>query len=450
MTPAPATVHIVHCVDTEGPLHETVDVKFARIRERFGVDLPASRRALAQLRAGEIDLGGKERDIAELLSSHNQTFLGSWPEIEAMLDRVMAPEFRDRDPDSFGDGWAFNWFCLDLVNVTYNPRGRDVGYHNVFDRYSQILTEGLSARDAIHWHFHPVAAFRDAHHCATHYFRTPEIFQILARKVIERSFFPVCYRAGFQTERPDSHWFLEQWVPFDFSNMAVDDPAEFDSQIDFRNGRSGDWRRAPSDWSVYHPSHDDYQVPGDCRRWIARCLNIFNRIAVLDQREMDKAFARAAKGLPTLVAVANHDFRDLEPEVDHVRKLAHASARRHPGVKFRYGEALDAFRAVACPEYAGEPALDFDLVFHPAADGDVPFVEVALRSGKVFGPQPFLAIETRGREFQHDNFDFSPCGTKWFYAFHGDTLPLDFVARIGVAANDKYGNQCIKQLDLTQ
>ena len=36
-------VYIVHCIDTEGPLHESVDATFERLREIFHLDLPASR-----------------------------------------------------------------------------------------------------------------------------------------------------------------------------------------------------------------------------------------------------------------------------------------------------------------------------------------------------------------------------------------------------------------------
>ena len=445
-----ATVYIGHCVDTEGPLQEGLDVRFERLNERFDIgQIAPTRENLRRLEGGEIDLGGKEIAIRDLLRSHALSFVGSWPEIEVMVARAASSALRRRVIDSDDGGWVYNWFCLDHINFQYNPRRRDIGFHNIFDRYRQILAETPNTRDAIHWHFHPMSSFRDAHRCATHYFRTPEIFEILARKVIERSWFPTCYRAGFQAERPDSHWFLEQWIPFDISNMAIENNEELDKQIDFRNGRSGDWRRAPADWSVYHPSHDDYQTPGECRRWIARALNMFNRIASIDQREMDKAFARAASGQPTLVGLANHDYRDIAPEVEFVQDLVAESARRYPGVKFKFAEAREAFRAVVCPEYASESALDFELLFHPAAGGDVPYVEVKTTSGAVFGPQPFLAIETRARTFLHDNFDFSPCRRRWFYAFHGDTLAIDTVARIGVAANDRFGNLCVRNLDLT-
>ena len=442
-------VLLVHCIDAEGPLHESLHAKFERLRELYGVaDLEPTLSNLRRLQRAEIDLGGMEKQVAATLSGHLTNYNDTWDKVDAMLERITAPSFRNALPDSFGGGWVYNWFCLDHVGYLTNPRRRDMGYHNIFDHYRDSLNAGTPGRDGIHWHFHPMSTYREAHRCATSYMNSPELFQILCRKVLERSWFPSAFRAGFQAERPDSHWFLEQWIPFDITNMAVDDPRPLDLSIDFRKGRSGDWRLAPADWSVYHPSHDNYQIPGDCRRWIARALNVMNRIASIDQREMDKAFARAAAGTPTIVGMAGHDFRDLGTEVDFLRGLVQESCRRFPGVKFRYCEARDAFQRALWPEGMPQDPLELDLIFHSRPADDVPHVEVVTRRGRVFGPQPFLAIETRGRRFLHDNLDFAPTRDRWFYAFHADTLPLEDVARIGIAANDQYGNTVVKILDL--
>lgn len=443
-----AEVLIVHAIDTEGPLYETLEAKFERLEHQFGLRLPPSRELLERLKAGLEDLGGREQAVGQMLNGHLANYNETWEAVDRMLDDIMSQRFRLSRPDSFGQGWVFTWFCMDHVGFEINPRRRDMGFHNIFDHYTRRLARDSQCRDKLQFHFHPLSTYREAHRCATHYFRDPILFEILARKVIERGFFPSAYRAGFQTERPDSHWFLEQWIPFDISNMALDDNSELDLSLDFKNGRSGDWRGAPSDWSVYHPGHDDYRKPGQCRRWIGRALNVLNRLASIDQAEMDKAFARAQSGQTALVGIASHDWRNMATEVEFLRDLIDRSRRRYPDVKVRFCDAVDGFRR-ALDMDAGQPVLDLDLVFHPAANGDVASIEVTTKAGGVFGPQPFLAIETRGRRFLHDNFDFSPCGRKWFYAFHGDTLPFEDVARIGVAAADSLGNTCVRKLDFT-
>ncbi len=444
--PSSSQVLIVHAVDTEGPLYESLAAKFERLRDLFGLSILPTRANLEKLKRGEMPLRGLEEDVKRILNGHLANYNDTWDKVDAMLERAMAPEFRARLLDSYGGGWVYNWHCLDHVGFEYNPRRRDMGYHNIFDHYRELLQATGEQRDRLHWHFHPMSTYREAHRCATSFVNSPELYQILCRRVIERKWFPTVFRAGFQTERPDSHWFLEQWIPFDISNMALDDNTELERTVDFRNGRSGDWRRAPSDWSVYRPSHDDYQVAGHCRRRIGRALNVLNRIASIDQSEMDKAFARAQGGMPALVGIASHDFRDLTTEVEHLRELIAQSARRYPGVKFRYCEGVEAFRAAVWPEGVPDSALELELLFHAASKDDVATLEVRTLRGKVFGPQPFLAIQTRSRRYIHDNFDFGKSNNAWHYAFHSDTLPIEDVAAVGVAANDEYGNLCVRRI----
>ena len=143
-----------------------------------------------------------------------------------------------------------------------------MGYHNIFDHYRNIIKELNLSENTLNWHFHPMSTYNEAHRCATSYVNSPELYQILCRKIIERNWFPSVFRAGFQSERPDSNWFLEQWIPFDISSMSVENIDEINKNIDFKNGRSGDWRLATKEWEVYHPSHDNYQINGNCRRWI--------------------------------------------------------------------------------------------------------------------------------------------------------------------------------------
>ncbi|MBK9325696.1 MAG: hypothetical protein IPN00_04930 [Hydrogenophilales bacterium] len=436
------TVHIVHAIDTEGPLYESIEAKFERLTELFGLErIEPSRANLERLGRGEIDLGEKTQRIKEVLKSHKANTLGSWDQIEEMLGRVCSPAFRNQYPDSDGQGWVFNWFCMDHVGYETNPRKRDMGFLNIHDYYAELIRGQPWSRDTLEFHFHPMSTYREAHRCATHYLRSDELYQSLCRRVIERKFFPASYRAGFQAERPDSHWFLEQFIPYDISNMATEDTRDIDNSIDFRNGRSGNWRKAPSDWSVYHPSHDDYQVPGHCRRLIGRALNLRSRIGGMTQVEMDKAFARAEAGQDTVVGLCSHDWRDLGPEVESALEMLKLSKQRHPSVAFKYSGTVEAFRTQLAQDRKAQRPLRLSIRFHPEKPGeDVPFIEIKAEQGEVFGPQPFLAIKTKANRYLHDNLDFAVAPGTWYYAFHGDTLPLSDIAEIGVAANDILGN----------
>jgi len=450
MTQPDKTVYVVHAVDTEGPLHVALDAKFETLEELLELDgLERTQETLDAIIAGEIDFGGQQEIARTIMTGHRNNYMDSWPKLDAMLDHAMSPEFRTETTDSFGSGYVYTWFCLDHVGYEDNPRRRELGFHKVFDHYlariedQETVRDNAWGKDGLQWHFHPMSTYREAHRCATSLLNSPHITETLTRRIIERRWFPAGVRCGFQTERPDTHWFLEQYIPFDFTNTALEDSDELEDMADMAQGRFGDWRLAPKDWRVYQPSHDNYQVPGDCRRYIARALNIMNRFANLDDVETEKAFRRADGGAPTMLCIATHDFRDLVPEVDTLRALLAAAQAKYPDVKFKFADAITAMRAVVHGDDDGEE-LALELNVERSDDGLPAAISVRTVRGAVFGPQPFLALETRRRGFIHDNLDFGTDRASWRFVFDHETVVADDVVAVGIGAADRFGKTAVK------
>jgi hypothetical protein len=442
--PVPCTVHVVHCIDTEGPLYESVQATFERLRSVFGLDLEPSRELLRSLQAGLIDLGGIEPAVRKVVDPHLLAYNDTWDKVDAMLEDCMSAGFRDQLLDADGEGWTYNWFCTDHVGYDVNPRRRDMGYHNVFDHYRQILGPDGSSRDGLHFHYHPHNSRHEAHRCATHWWASSDsLQQVLCRRVIDRHWFPAANRPGFHVIRPDSHWFLEQFVPFDFSNQALTQTPEDAAQAGLDDGRWGDWRRAPTTWEPYHPAHDDYQVKGTCRRWIARCLNVGTRYRLMGEGEVRQAFREAEEGLPVVLAFTDHDFRDMRPDVDEVRQMLERAKEDFPGVPFRFCEAVEAMRSAMT--LTPQPACSLEASLQPRGDGthaleicsDVP----------TFGPQPWLALKTVAGSYHHDNFDIDEPFHRWRYVFDEETFPISALSSIGVAANNSFGITTVLLVD---
>ena len=384
-------VIIVHAVDTEGPLHESIDNKFDRIQDLFGINnIKRTSSNYKKLLQGKIKIGnGIEKKIIEIFSSHLADYNNDWSRIDKMMEEINSDKFRKKYVDSYGSPYKFTWHCLDHSNYIYNPRRRTLGYHAIYDYYNAQVEEFKKYGDEIQWHFHPMSTYNEANRCATSYFRSGEIYDILCRKIIERNFFPSAFRAGFQAERPDSHWFLEQFIPFDITSMAIKNGKHFDRYTDFKNGRSGNWRNAPYDWSVYHPDHDDYQKVGNCRRWIGRALNIMNRIASIDQKEMDLAFKKAQKeNKPILTGVTSHDYRNLVTEADYVYNFVKNSAKKYKDVKFRFMSVAKGFQKVIWNKKIKQK-FNLSIKFFPQTKKDYPNILIKSSGNKVFGPQPF-------------------------------------------------------------
>jgi hypothetical protein len=437
-------VYVVHCVDTEGPLHESVEATFERLKGIFGLELEPSVALLRQLQAGEVDLGGIEQAVRKVVDPHLLGYNDTWDKVDGMLASCMSPAFREQTVDSEGKGWVYTWFCVDHVDYDLNPRRRDIGYHNVFDHYRGVIRETGSTRDGVQFHYHPHNFRREANISATHWWASSDsLGQILSRRVIDRRWFPAAHRAGFHVIRPDSHWFLEQHIPFDLSSQAVPAVADDSAQAGLDQGRWGDWRRAPVTWEPYHPAHDDYQAPGSCRRWIARCLNVGTRYRLLGEEHVRQAFAEAEADRPVVLAFTNHDFRDMRPDIDGVRELLVRVGREFPDVPFLFSEALTAMReALRLP---AQPACELDVSL--ARTGPSAHVLEIRSEVPTFGPQPWLALRTVAGTYHHDNLDIDEPFHRWRYVLDEETYPLAALDGIGLAANNAYGVTTVVNVD---
>ncbi|GIO10578.1 hypothetical protein J19TS2_01330 [Cohnella xylanilytica] len=439
---ANSTVYVVHCIDTEGPLHESLQATFERIRHIVGIEIEPTAANLKKLQNREIDLNGQEELVSQIVAPHVIEYKDTWDKIDAMMEEIMSPAYRQKYADPSGQGWIYNWFAVDHVGFDVNPRRRDMGYHNIFDHYRHLLQATGSTQDEIHWHFHPMSTYKEAHICATSFLNSPHLLETLARRVIERSWFPTCFRPGFHAERPDSHWFLEQWIPFDFANQSMSRDRSESRQKDVDDGRLGDWRRAVWDWSHYRPAHDDYQREGSCNRTIFKCLNVGSRFRLLNQSEVDLAFRRADEGLPTVLAFTNHDYRDMRPDIANVHAMLTEAAKKYPNVRWEHSGALKAARQTLGLRDA-QP-LDLDVRFE-REDG---VLRLRVRSNKdTFGPQPFLAVQTKDQRFLHDNFDLQTPRREWSYVFDRNSVRPESIERIGIAGSDAYGNVCVALFD---
>lgn len=424
-------VYVVHCVDTEGPLYQDTLAIFKQLKNIFGISIEPSQENLKKLQEKKINLDGKEEAVQNLVDKQKISTKGSWQEIDDMLNKITSKEFRNKLLDSEGNGWIYNWFCMDHVGFTgANPRKRDAGHHRIFDHYNKIVNE-QKLGDIIQFHHHPVSFSGNYNDSGTAYWGSGNLNQILCRKIIDRQWFPTAFRPGFHTERPDSHWFLEQWIPFDYGNQSI--KIEEYEQQDLAGGRFGDWRYAPIEWYPYHPSYDNYQMKGNCRRWITRCLNMYSRIRQLTLEDVREAFLEARNGKNVILSFTDHDYKDMIYEINYVRDLLAKVSEEFKDVKFQYVDAITAMR-----ESLNLEKKDINLKAQLIFSDSNPQLIVECKNG-IFGTQPYLAIKTYSGKYYWDNFDFSDKNT-WSYTFDNNTVDIAQVESIGIAANNDYGN----------
>lgn len=423
-------VYIVHCIDTEGPLNETIDATFERLNEIFGIQITPSKKSLKELQEGvyPIDNNLKEK-VKQLISPKRLEMNRNWHEIETMLQEITSEEYRNELLDSSGKGWIYNWFCMDHIGFNgINPRHRDIGYHNIFDFYQELKNKNM--QDDIQFHFHPVAMKGDCNIAGTSYMSSNTLYDILVHKVIDRGWFPSAYRPGFHSERPDSNWFLEQWIPFDYANQSKKGNVE--NQPDLSNGRWGYWDNAISEWRTYHPSIRNYQREGDCRRYISRCLNMSARLRQIEFTDVEDAFNRANTGKTTILSFCDHDFRNMMPDIARVRDFISSVSSKYPEVKFYFSTAVNAVRKEM---QIGQklPNIRANII----KEGNNTILKVKVDN--CFGVQPFLALKTVCGQYYWQNFDFTKDENEFLFTFDNNTFDIKLIETIGVACNSDSG-----------
>src|SRR6266550_4797759 len=90
------TLFLVHCIDPEGPLCESLEATFDRLENSLGIRLTPSHETLQKIRSGELDLGDKAEAARAICAPHNLEYNDFWPKIDSMLDEILSSEYRQK------------------------------------------------------------------------------------------------------------------------------------------------------------------------------------------------------------------------------------------------------------------------------------------------------------------------------------------------------------------
>jgi len=438
-------IHIVHHIDTEGPLFESLDEKKERLINLLSLD----KTFFNNLNSIEEVLNKilKKTNINESQINFNYlNTLGNFEQITEMLDDLYSKEFTKKIKDSNGNCWKFNWHIMDHVGFDDNPRRRITGHNEILKFYLNYLNKKNLPLSRVDWHFHPIPFSKKANVCATSYWNSSEIInQILTRRLIDFNFFPIVNRAGFHTVRPDSNVWLEMWMPFDASNQSLMEDDNYEIYSDSKFGSLGDWRGAKNNWELYNPSFLDWRKKGHLKRTIAKCLNLKTRFRNINENEINIAFQTAEKNnKPVYLGITNHDFRNMRFEIEEFYKILLKVSKNYK-IPFVFSDSVDAFNE--CLDYGNERKKNKLNLGYKWVEKNI--LEINVIKGAIWGPQPFLAVKTINNEFITDNFDFGTIDSnKFYYTFNSSTIEKSKLSVIKVASNDKFGNQSIIKIKL--
>ncbi|MFA5933001.1 MAG: hypothetical protein WCV81_01895 [Microgenomates group bacterium] len=361
--------------------------------------------------------------------------LGSWKDIDKIfLSKVFSDNFRYSFPDSTGKPAVFTWFMLNWTGFLTNPIQHELGYHKVYDHYLKKWGKQIKKyQDEIGWHYHHASITGIGNEWGLNWFTNREYENQLCRFIIDRKFFPIVYRSGGTIEDTNQSNWLEQWIPYDYSNRNGSNINWEKIEADGNKLRDLlSWHKAPNNWIPYHPSEVDFTVSGKMKRLIIRSLDVKSGAHTVIKEEILKAF-KDAKNSDIILSVFDHDFRDRAHEFEQIMQWISESSKK-TGIKFSYTSGKDAIK-----------------MFQKIRSGKILKLRIKKESEKIqiktnkslYNHQPFLAIK-----YSKNIYIWKPMFKKDKDTWEYNLIPEDRGKTAGIAAHDLEGNTFTKVFEI--
>lgn len=359
-------------------------------------------------------------------------FLENWKGIDTIfLSKMFSKKLRFSFPDSKNNPVIFTWFMLNWTGFRTNPVFHDFGYNKVFDHYKKRWgNEIRHFGDEIAWHYHHPALSGIGNEWGLNWLDNREYENVLCRLLIDRNFFPLCYRSGGTIEDDlQSNW-LEQWIPFDYSNRNCPDLNWEKEEADGRKIKDIlRWQKAPADWSFYHPSVKDHTQKGQMKRFIAKSLDIKSGAHSITENHVVEAFEEAEQGKDIIFSGFEHDYRDHSEDILQVMKWI-SEVSKETNIEYLYVSASEAIKLAA--KLPKNEKIKLNIIKTSN--------KLSVTSNKpLFNPQPFLAIK-----YSQDLYRWLPMFKLEDLVWEYNLTKNDKGKKMGVAAHDQTGNTFIE------
>ncbi|HAF75889.1 MAG TPA: hypothetical protein DCG42_01080, partial [Maribacter sp.] len=261
----------------------------------------------------------------------NNELLKDWNTVDIAMDKLFNRDFRSHMVDSFGGHFKIGWFFLNWTGFITNPRGRSFGYHKVRDHYINRWGDLIKNYGDEHcWHYHHPPASGVGNEWSSEWSSSEEYKNIISRQIIERKWFPTCFRAGGTIMGSELSNWVDKWFPFDYSNRA---PLKFNEM---------DWSDGLSEWRPYRPNPTRFKYEGNGKRYIARCMDLKTGLYETSQKDIIQAFEEASMNGTSIVSVFDHDYRDIKNRIITLMENISSISKQYPNVDWEYSAPSNA------------------------------------------------------------------------------------------------------------
>ena len=360
----------------------------------------------------------------------------SFTDTNAPIFQVMDPAWRSQFKDSFDQPIKFTWWMMggniyrdaDNLNV---PIANTMTLH-LMKKYHGSAIQQFGDELALHYHTY---LWSDYNGNGTHYWNQTRTFNecradfdvTIAQYLLEEGVFPVSFRSGWHFMDQDWQQYLNDLIPFCFhDNYGAAVP--WYSSLGPIAGVE-DWSHAPSAFVPFHPSTNDYQIPGDTPGWNVRSV----KIQALTQAVVDQIFSQAAMGTNQVACFWDHLPESFAANIVKLGGFLGASAANNPKVPFRYCTAVEAMQRWLGATNQPPPVLDVTQNLQDQT------VTLSITSSvPIFQQKPFVCLRDVFQQYTDlSQFCVATGSNSWAV-----TLPVaqNLAAKVGVAVTDAAGN----------
>ena len=166
-------------------------------------------------------------------------------------------------------------------------------------------------------------------------------------------------------------------------------------------------------------------------------MNIGTRHSVINKDHIQLAINEVKNGKKPIIAITNHDFREMKDDVKFINHLLNEEFNKHKNVNFKYCNVREAL-GLNCS------IQNFDYTF----EGFNKNILRITTKDKLFGPSPFFGYKTMDKRYIFDNLTIVRPYFEWIYHFDNENVDITNINKIGLAANQITGIQKIDVIEL--
>ncbi len=372
-------------------------------------------------------------DAMDVSKYHCTYNLDLYTAVNSNTSVVMSEAFRNQITDSYGGKFKMTWYMM-AGNIFRHATNNNVPINNTMTLYLMKKYFGDKVElwnDELSLHYHTFF-WSDYDGDGKYWWNQSQTFMeskddfdfTLAQFLLDENVFPVSFRSGWYYMDNDWQNYLNEILPYSLHNEYPNVHTDVTEPID----NNYDWSQSSSEFVPFHPSTNNYQLPGNGKGWNVRA----KYMGSTTQQMMNNIFSEANQGTDQLVCLWSHlPDQNFMNEIQLVNNLAHQAEINYPNVEFKYCTAIEAYQLWLQSNDSAKPTLQLTEEINGSE-----YKFLISTDEEIFQAQPFVAVKDK-----YERYFIADCeliGQNTWRTV--SSYPMSDIGKVGAAVTDTVGN----------